>query len=430
MVNPAARWLILISPFFILSTFLLIQVFHNPPPGDLQVFYQAGLDVRMGVNPWLPSEDSTNFQFLYGPINALICAALSYLGERGMYLLVCVTSIILIPFTFHYLGKLLNRQLNAHETFTISSIFLASFPLRANLQYGQFVIHYSFLLVVSFYLVLRSLEFSPFLTMSLGITPVFLLDFKPHLFLPFIPIWFFYFVRNRFFRIGVFISFSIELFLSYLFSGKALPLDWIERIVGRGTESKGLQGFYNIFNWIGLIGVSGSIIIVLSILVVSFLLIQIRFSTNPVSAFILLYLALFPALHPQDFVLIFLVFLFASLAYLRSYYVAVVIGFSIFWSSNEVAAVISMTIVVITILYNYKIGKVPILTSLKPLFMLLMPSIFAFLGLMDLDNYRIFANYLSVLLALAWLILHLKKKDSTLEILLEAKPSRPSKGLS
>lgn len=368
------------------------------------MFHRAGLDVREGTNPWLPSGDSTNFQYLYGPTNAVICAALSYLGERGMYLLICVTAIALAPITIYVFSELLGRQLSSRGIFLLSTIFIASFPFRANLQYGQFVVQYSLILLFSVY-ILSQKKHKNWLSIALGLTPVLLLEFKPHLFFPFLIVWFFYFKKDRFFRLGVFIGLSIEFLLLYLLTGTALPIEWVSRIVGRGVESDGLAGYYNISNLMAILEITGLGNFTTAIAILLLLVLVLNRRTSNMGFFLVfLYLALFPAFHPQDFLILFLVFILTSLNNLRSWHVGSILGMGIFWSSNEYIAVFATLMIVVSIFNYFGFGEWYFRNYVKGLVLLLLPLLFVTFSSYDVDDFRIIVNCVSVLLIFVWLV--------------------------
>lgn len=403
------RWLASAWPFLVFSGILLVQVINNSIPGDLQVFHRARLDVREGTNPWLPSGDSTNFQYLYGPINAVICTVLSYLGERGMYLLICVTAITLAPLTIYIFSELLGERISSRGIFLLSTIFIASFPFRANLQYGQFVVHYTFILLSTIYILLHKNQQTGY-SIALGLTPVLLLEFKPHLFFPFIIFWFFHFKRDKFFRLGVFIGLLIEFFLLYLLTGTALPIEWISRIVGRGVESDGLAGYYNISNLMAILGISGLGTIVTATAILLFLvLVLIRRSPDVVFFLVFLYLAIFPAFHPQDFLILLLLFILTSLNTLRSWQMGSILGMGIFWSSNEYLAVFATLMIVVSIFNYFGFGEWSFRNYVKNVVLLLLPLLFVTFGSYDVDDFRIIVNCLSVLSIFVWLVTGAKK---------------------
>ena len=381
------------------SAFLLVQVLRSNVPGDSTVFFKAGLDVREGLNPWLKSEDSINFQFLNGPLFSILCSILSYLGSQGMYAFTCLTSLALIPWCVMFAGRLFGRDLRTKYIAEISSLLILTFPVRANLQYGQFVIPYVFLFIVILYFC-KSATTGATGDFAIGVGFIALLDFKPHLFL----IWIFIFFRpqRNFLIVGFLAAGLVELFVLKLITGTFLPNEWFSRLFSRGQGSDGLAGFYNLHTLTSRASLpAGWEFFLNSALVLLLSVVSFHYMSSKASTFILLYLALFPIMHPQDF---FLVLLFAIVLIPRKQWSKrdfFTVGLGLVWSSNPLALGINSIVVAIfyvTLLSHKKIKK-PFLE----LSLLILPSLLihacGYFGI-SMDSYRIAANILAVLGAL------------------------------
>lgn len=381
------------------SAFLLIQVLHSGIPGDSTVFFKAGLDVREGMNPWVKSEDSINFQFLNGPLFSILCAILSYFGSLGMYAFTCLTSLALIPWCVLFAGRLFGIEIETKYLSGISTLLILTFPVRANLQYGQFVIFYVFLLLVilNFYRNAATRATGDF---AIGFGFLALLDFKPHLFL----IWVFILVRPQriFLRVGFLAAGLVELSVLKMITGTFLPKDWFLRLFDRGHGSDGLAGFYNLHTFISQTSLTpGWEFLLNASMVLFFSVVSFHYMSSKASTFILLYLALFPIMHPQD---LFILLLFAITLIPKKQWSRLdlfTVGLGLVWSSNPLALGINSIFVVsfyITFLCNKKLIK-----SILELNLLIFPSLLiqacANFGI-AMDSYRIAANVLSVLGAL------------------------------
>lgn len=363
------------------------------------MFFKAGLDVREGLNPWLKSEDSINFQFLNGPLFSILCSILSYLGSQGMYAITCLISLALIPLCVLLVGRLFGIDFGTKYLAGISSLLSLTFPIRANLQYGQFVIPYVFLLIVILYY-FRSGATGATGDFAIGVGVIALLDFKPHLFI----IWVFILFRpqRNFLKVGFLAAGLVELFVLKLITGTYLPKEWFSRLFKRGQGSDGLAGFYNLHTLTSqALLPSGWELFLNAALVLSLSVVSYRYMSSKASCFILLYIALFPIMHPQDFVL---VLLFAiTLIPIKQWSERdfFTFGLGLVWSINPLALEINSIIVVcfyITLLSHKKIKE-----SALELSLLILPSVLirvcAYFGI-SMDTYRITANIFAVLGAL------------------------------
>lgn len=363
------------------------------------MFFKAGLDVREGINPWLKSEDSINFQFLNGPLFSILCSILSHLGSQGMYAFTCLTSLALIPCCVLFAGRLFGVEFENKYLAGMSSLLILTFPFRANLQYGQFVIPYVYLLIVilNFY---KSQAIKATGDFAIGVGLLALLDFKPHLFI----IWIFVLFRPQriFLRVGFLTAGLVELYVLKLITGTFIPKEWSFRLFDRGQGSDGLAGFYNLHTFIyqASLTFGWEFFLIASMLLV-FSVVSFHYMSSKASTFILLYLALLPVMHPQDF---FILLLFAIVLIPRRQWSRrdlLTVGLGLVWSSNPLALGINSIIAVsfyVTFLSERKIRK-----SSFELNLLILPSLLirscAYFGI-AMDSYRITANILAVLGAL------------------------------
>jgi hypothetical protein len=392
----------------LVSGLLLAQVLQNAIPGDSNVFFNAGLDVRNGINPWLESEDPINFQFLNGPLFSILCSILTFLGARGMYLFTCLASIAFVPWCALLAGRLFGIPLEGRYLAGVSSFLMLIFPIRANLQYGQFVIPYVLLLllILHFHCSLKTSSFGDF---TIGVGFIILLDFKPHLFL----IWIFIFFgpQRKFMKVGLLVGGLAELLILKLITGVFLPHEWFSRLFNRGKGSDGLAGFYNIHTLIVQAKLPSGWDIALSVGIVLFLSrIIFRYMSSKTSTFVLLYLALFPVMHPQDFFLLFLLAILSIGDKQWSKLEFFIAGLSLVWSSNLLVLTIN-SLAVLCIYFTFANLRKSKKSSLE-LSLLVLPCLLIRIcdcfGI-SMDSYRITANILAILGVLLIVGSHSKK---------------------
>jgi hypothetical protein len=256
-----------------------------------------------------------------------------------MYVFTCLASIALVPWCALLAGRLFGIALEGRYLAGVSSLLMLTFPIRANLQYGQFVILYVFLLLLILYFHYSQKD-SAFSDFAIGVGFIALLDFKPHLFLMWIFIFFGF--QRKFLKVGLLVGGLAELIILKLITGAFLPHEWFPRLFNRGKGSDGLAGFYNLHTLLVQIKLPSGWDFFLSVGMVMFLsILTFRYTSSKASTLVLLYLALFPVMHPQDF---FLLFVFAILLIMDEQWSKLdffFAGLGLVWSSNLLALAIN-----------------------------------------------------------------------------------------
>ena len=382
--------------YSITSLIFLFQTFYKGVPGDLEVFYRAGIDVRKLQDPWVESIDPIHFQYLYGPINSIICSTFSLFGNRGMYFIICLTSILAVPSLFYLSGKIFGLNLSTKRLSQYSSLLMLTFPFRANLEYGQFVLPYTSLLMLLLFLLQKSPNVVT--QISIGVGAVTLVDFKPHIFF----VWLVLFILKgrKFVNLGVIIGVGIQITILKIITGSYFPTEWFDRMINRGKGSDGLSGFYNLKALVINVVESPDLTVALFLLYPLVLLAVLRYSSlSIIETLLLCHLALFPIMHPQDFVFLF-VLLITLVSYpMTSKKVLFCLGLGLTWSTNLIV-IFCVTAIVICIFFswnrNIKLGF-PLLGNM---ILLVFPvisidkSLFLF---QSVDSYRIFMNVICIL---------------------------------
>lgn len=383
-------WMYLLS-----NVFLTTQVMLNDVPGDSRVFFQAGLNVRNNVNPWIESSDSVNFQFLNGPIFSVICFILSFAGLRAMYLLTCILSIAITPMCVFLASRLLKIKTDTNYLGLMSALFMLTFSFRANLEYGQFVIIY-FLLFLCVLRIHTSENISRFQQVLIGIGIVVLIDFKPHIFIFMFCLLFQ--KKSNYLRIGFLVGCLIEILVLKLVSGDFLPYEWINRLSNRGQNSGGFAGYYNLPNLMSelLIPDSWNKYLVPVIFLILFS-ISIRFSKSVWIRCIIVFLAFNPLMHSQDFLPLILFTLIAISQDRRSIFTYLILGLSFVWSTSLIVIFFCCAVVSFSLFFLHPLERsiramIGLCVCVSPLFLIHWAEIFQ----IGPDAYRVISNIVSV----------------------------------
>jgi len=384
-------WLYLLA-----SSIVMLQVFLNEVPGDVRVFYEAGLNVKKGVSPWKESLDPVNAQFLNGPIYSFFCFLFTFLDLREMYWLISFLTIALLPTTVSLMKSIFGLPYSTKVQSGISSLIMLSFPFRANLEYGQFVVPYVFLLVLLLY-INRSIKPSVNSEFAMGFGLIILADFKPHLFF----VWFLilFHPRRKALSLGVFLGLIIEFLCLCITAKQFFPIDWFSRMFFRASASDGLSGYYNLHTLIRLYSVSSRLSIILVVAINLALLIYCLNSAKSNLVVVLLaYLAMFPIFHPQDFFFLFLLVFILHAQKSQSIILFLCLGLSLVWSESGVAVLI-YSLITIAIYHEIFSNRFSARSILEVIFMI-SPSWLMVLANKFPDvliSFRLTANVLSIL---------------------------------
>lgn len=339
---------------------------------DFPVFYAAS---RLSLNfqsPWDAVFDPIYSAYLNGPLTALVISPLSLVPQNIALGITRALSIVLIPFLTYQISKYFSpyqdlRFLNK-RIWLASSIIMFTFPIRANLEYGQF-----FIIFLAF--AILALRLSSYETKGSLLLAGFLIgvccDYKPQCFMVFALLICF---KNRYIFLGGVFSIISGALLSVILTRKAPYLVWCEVILKKfkGGATGDQMHIYVLFPGLWSI----LVLIVISAFAVAYLLrYRNKVSVQQRSVLIIFITVLLsPWMHPTDLAL-FAVFvvgiairsngltLFSSLA----------LGSLLVWSNN-VTISIFVALLSFFILFLYLGRNQQTLFVYK--FLIIMPSIF------------------------------------------------------
>lgn len=361
---------------------------------DFEPFYIAGVKALNKENPWIGGADSVYSAYVNGPLTLLIVIPLSILDQESSLLLSRIISVICIPLFLHLLGSFVKPKIsrNSEQVFWLSSIFLFSYPVRSNLEYGQLFIIVSTLIAFS----LKSVRIQTSLRSLIlpGLALCLALDYKPQVFLPLVIIT--VFLRPKIlliFPLGFMMSWSV----SYFLTGSAFYASWFDAIKARK------EGGFLTIDQMNLYAISPSrLVVVLTLLVITFFLILFLINNgfrwliqfDSLGIIWLFWLLTIPYLHPTD--LLFAVGLtFLQFSVTRSRLLAMSLGCGLVWSNSASVNLLVLVAVSLYILARHK----------NYLHLIWIPSIFFILGIFKWETsetiMRQSFNYFCLLFLLA-----------------------------
>ncbi|ASY25867.1 glycosyltransferase 87 family protein [Candidatus Planktophila versatilis] len=164
----------------------LIYFTANGKGNDFPIFYEASqltLDLK---SPWDSVSDPVYSAYLNGPMTALLISPLGLIDQDLALGLVRFSSIAVVPYLVFQTSKLffpnLNLSLLDRKLWLISTLVLLSFPIRANLEYGQLFLLFAALAATSLRLANSNSHIQLFTS---GLIIGICCDYKPQCFLVF-----------------------------------------------------------------------------------------------------------------------------------------------------------------------------------------------------------------------------------------------------
>jgi hypothetical protein len=328
-----------VSLFLFVSVSALVNATFRGLGNDFPVFYRAGIAARHLEDPWATSIDVTYAAYLNGPISSVLLGIISILEYDLALLLVRVATVALVPILLFFLNR--RFGIFPHSQFwQISTLIILSYPVRANLEYGQlFIIFFTIAALPR----LITKTTTTRLDIISGITIATAVDYKPHVFLILLPLV----LMNK----KVLIGFSGAIFVGAVISSimtKQFPfVVWASQILKRSQsigESSDQMGLNGIFHNLGL---HWSVTVAVSAVLLSFLILRSRglfsiMSLEEKSLYIgicILPFSLF--VHPTD---LFMYSIILSMSVMQNFkskqLVFLFIGSSFVWSNSLYIALI------------------------------------------------------------------------------------------
>lgn len=342
------------SAYFLFCIFLVTYFQIKGLGNDFPTFYKAGEAVRMFSNPWQVNEGSQFNAYLNGPLTGSLLGLVSFLPYSMALLCVRVTTLAVIPHAVDSIAMLSKTTITLREKYLLSCILLFTFPVRANLEYGQLAVIFSALLLAT--LRLLDQDNSPRNLFALGFVSLLLIDYKPQVFIPLL-------LLSLLMRLSLFAGLLSGVLLmtlsSWLFSNTFLS-SWLSAILERSGQITSGDDQMSIYSLLSLSKNLSYSIAVIMALVLCWIAVRnySRLKNENDSAFILIaigiWMAISPFSHPTD---MFIAMLIGSIYLIRvsSSYLnistAIFIGASVVWSNNVyicLATAFAVTILALT----------------------------------------------------------------------------------
>jgi hypothetical protein len=347
---------------------------------DFPVFYEAGKLLLNFQSPWDAVVDPIYLAYLNGPLTALVISPLALVPQNIALGITRLLSIILIPFLIFQISKYffpfrelyyLNKKI-----WLASSFILFTFPIRANLEYGQLFI--IFLAIAVSALRLSRYESTRFLLLA-GFLIGLCCDYKPQSFLIFALV---ICLKNRYIFLGGFFSIVSGALLSTILTHKPPYIVWGEVIFKRfkGGVTVDQMHIYTVFpGYLSQL----MLMVVCALALLYFFLYRHNLDT-PHKNVLIIFLTVFlsPWMHPTDLVLF---SLFAVGIALQgnglTFISSLALGSLLVWSNNLIIniliAIFSVSILFLYLERNQKRYLV------KVLFIVFLPVFFAFISTKD-----------------------------------------------
>lgn len=183
---PRFNLIFLICIFGIFGIAELAYFTANGQGGDFPIFYEASKMTLNLSNPWDSVSDPVYSAYLNGPITSLLISPLGLMSQDLALELVRFLSIVMVPYLTFEISRLFfpNFKLNLldRKFWLISTLVLLSFPIRANLEYGQMFLLFAALAASSLRFARSNSRVQLFLS---GLLIGFCCDYKPQCFLIF-----------------------------------------------------------------------------------------------------------------------------------------------------------------------------------------------------------------------------------------------------
>lgn len=229
LINRSMVWPML---FYILLVLLEVTYYTiRGSAGDFPVFHGASKAVLSLDNPWESIVDPVFSAYLNGPITALIISPLGLLPQHIALLTTRLISLALIPVLVWHLSKLVKPKheisLFNKKNWLVSALVILTFPVRANLEYGQFFI--IFMTAATIALALAQ-SHSPRNLFAAGFILGVCCDYKPQAFIVFVILFCF---KNKTIFLGSCLSVLIGTFTSVILTQKIPYLEWAASVIMR-----------------------------------------------------------------------------------------------------------------------------------------------------------------------------------------------------
>ena len=342
---------------------------------DFAIFYEASRLTLTLNSPWDAVFDPIYAAYLNGPLTALLISPLGLFSESAALFLARGASILVVPllvFNFiKYFSPAQELTMRSAKIWLSSCLILLTFPIRSNLEYGQFFV----LFLTLFVLALRLSQSSSTRNLLLaGFLIGICCDYKPQCFVVFgILVGF----SNLYIIVGGFLSLIIGGTIS-IFLTRNFPYEvWVDAVLKR---SEGLSSGDQMHIYSLLPGEIGKFLalVVIAILITYQFYNRSKFNSSPNKIFLLLVsILLTPWMHPTDLALASVIVVAISIREQSFKFLnAFGLGCLLVWSSS-VLITLFLAAFTLFLMYLYLEDKGNLL-SFKPLVVIAPSIIFAF----------------------------------------------------
>lgn len=319
--------------FLFVSASLLVNATLRGLGNDFPVFYRAGIAARHLQDPWATSIDETYAAYLNGPISSALLGVISVLEYDLALLLVRIATIALVPTLLFFLNRRLEIFPNS-QFWQISTMCILSYPVRANLEYGQlFIVFFTIAAVPILYSKTRTTKLDIFSGVAIAIA----VDYKPHVFLMLLLLVLF----NREILLGFLGASFVGAVISTVITNQFPFAVWATQILkraqstGESSDQMGLNGIFHHF------GLSWGVTLIVTAVLLSFLILRVKYLSSVMSfklkslylGICVLPFSLF--VHPTD---LFMYSIILSLSLMQQFkskqLIFLFIGSSFVWSNN------------------------------------------------------------------------------------------------
>jgi hypothetical protein len=362
--------------YVIISGIQLIRVTHPGLGNDFKVFFESGRLVSKGLSPYLKPE------YLNGPLHAFFWSLIVKFDSELVLGALRLVSLILIPVVFLQISQILGLHLHSREIFSLSALIqISSFNLTL-IAYGQVTLISASLLLAALRAVSRvngNNSRSAVYSLLFSSISIFLLDYKPHLFL--FTLAYLFYIKIRILWIYS-LSFGTAYFWFTSHDDFTYIREWIFNVTNRSRGQLALGDQMTIFAL--PLSLKITIVIIVVIIVGRLILVSGKkmnlrdlYTPNSVFCFTIFFPIVFgPYVHPQDGILLamfVLAILFARTKIFFRVLPLLLMGMFLTWSVTSIGVLIhSIEIVIVIYLIS---STLSIRISLSHLTLCLAPSI-------------------------------------------------------
>jgi hypothetical protein len=340
--------------YWTFATLTVVKFSLSGLGNDFEPFYFAGLKARHLTDPWIGGADYVYSAYINGPLTLLLIIPFSFFGNAASLLILRVSTVVCLPILTRLILNVFRGQVSLSKTdiYSSSLLLLFTFPVRSNLEYGQFFIIVITLMLAALSRLLESN--TKYADLILGFTICFILDFKPQVF---IPVAFYVLARRHRALFGVLVGILAQLIISLAVSRNFPFKSWLEALRAKR------EGGFTTIDQMNLYAISKSVIV--SILIASTVLflivyyikafsVKLRINSESLIFIWLLWFLFVPYLHPTDLVVpvgMICVAVFSK----GSNLLFLALGSALVWSNSTVLMFITLIIITFALkIYNKK----------------------------------------------------------------------------